>query len=192
MTLIFATNNAHKLQELRRMAAGSLDVASLREAGVHEDLPETQPSIEGNALQKARRAYELTGRDCVADDTGLEVEALGGAPGVRTARYASEACDPQANMRKLLCELQGSANRRARFRTVFALIIGGEEFTFEGTVEGTIALSPAGDGGFGYDPVFIPDGWDKTFAQAGPDEKNAISHRGRACQRLIQFLDSRG
>ncbi len=188
MKLIFATNNAHKLQELRRMAPAEMQIVSLREAGIDAELPETQSTLEGNALQKARAVYALTGCDCVADDTGLEVDALGGAPGVHSARYATDGHDSEANMRKLLREMQGAADRRARFRTVMALIIGGEEYTFEGSVEGTIATAPAGDGGFGYDPLFVPQGWIKTFAQAAPDEKNAISHRGRACQRLAQFL----
>ena len=189
MELVFATNNPHKLEELRRIAGAALSVRSLEDIGCSDDIPETAPTLEGNALQKARFIYQKYGCNCFADDTGLEVEALGGAPGVYSARYAGEGHDVQANMALLLKNLQGHSDRKARFRTVIALIIDGEEYTFDGVVEGEILPQPRGLQGFGYDPVFLPTGWTKTFAEASPEEKNAISHRGRATQKLIEFLN---
>jgi XTP/dITP diphosphohydrolase len=187
--LVFATNNKHKLDEVRQILGESYRLETPREHGIDEDIPETQPTIEGNALQKARYVYERTGRDCFADDTGLEVEALGGAPGVYSARYAGHECSFEDNMNKLLGALEGETNRRARFRTVIALILGGEEHLFEGTVEGVITHEKHGAKGFGYDPIFRPDGHRETFAEMPAEAKNAISHRGRATIKLAEFLN---
>lgn len=191
MKIIFATNNAHKIAEVEAVLGEGFSLSTPRECGITEDIPEEQPTLEGNASQKAHYIYDRTGRDCFADDTGLEVEALGGAPGVHSARYATDGHDFAANNRRLLSELQGVDNRRARFRTVISLIIDGEEHLFEGIVEGHIALSEAGCGGFGYDPLFVPEGCDRTFAEMSADEKNAISHRGRAVAKLVEFLHNR-
>ena len=188
MKLIFATNNAHKLAEVQAVLGDGYELATPRDCGVGEEIPETQPTLEGNALQKARYLHDRTGLDCFADDTGLEVAALGGAPGVRSARYATDGHDFAANNRLLLRNLEGKSDRRARFRTVVALILGGEEHLFEGIVEGRIIEREAGDEGFGYDPLFVPDGYDRTFAQMTADEKNAVSHRGRAVRQLAAFL----
>lgn len=193
MKLVFATNNAHKLQEVRQILGERFEVVGLTDIGCHEDIPETAETLEGNALQKARYVKEHYGLDCFADDTGLEVTALGGAPGVHTARYAELAGegsthDTQANMKLLLKNLENNSDRSARFRTVIALIYQGEEYLFEGIVEGTILTERHGDAGFGYDPVFQPKGYDVTFAEMSPADKNAISHRGRATQKLAQFL----
>ncbi|MDO4929873.1 MAG: non-canonical purine NTP diphosphatase [Bacteroidales bacterium] len=187
--LVFATNNAHKLDEIRAMVGNDFHILSLADIDCHTDIPETADTLEGNALIKARYVYENYGLDCFADDTGLEVEALGGAPGVHTARYAyPDRHDPVANTRKLLAELEGNANRRAAFRTAIALIQSGEEHLFEGRVDGLIATEERGTEGFGYDPVFIPEDTGKTFAELGVDVKNQISHRARAVQRLCQYL----
>lgn len=189
--LVFATNNDHKLREVRQMLPPGLEVKSLNDIGLHADIPETATTLEGNAELKARYVSErFGGCDVFADDTGLEVEALDGAPGVYSARYAGPGHDSKANMERLLRELQGKENRRARFRTVIALIRDGKLQTVEGIVNGTIALAPQGADGFGYDPVFIPDeaADGRSFAQMTPDEKNAISHRGRAMQALKRIL----
>lgn len=187
--IVFATNNAHKLGELRRIAGDRLRILSLADIGCNEDIPETADTLEGNALLKARFVKERYGYDCFADDTGLEVAALGGEPGVRSARYApGEGHDSAANTALLLRNLAGSNDRSARFRTVIALIEGDRELTFDGIVEGEILTETAGEGGFGYDPVFRPAGWNKTFAEADPDEKNAVSHRGRATRKLLDYL----
>lgn len=186
--MIFATNNRHKLEEVQQILGPDYRLSTPREHGITEDIPEEQDTLEGNALQKARYIYERTGEDCFADDTGLEVEALGGAPGVYSARYAGEHCSFRDNMVKLLAALEGENDRRARFRTVIALILGGREYLFEGEVRGEITRGEAGNAGFGYDPIFRPDGFDCTFAQMGAAEKNAISHRGRAVARLAEFL----
>lgn len=191
MKIVFATNNAHKLAEVRAVLGEGFELVTLREVGITEDIPETGATLEQNASQKARYVYERTGLDCFADDTGLEVEALNGAPGVRSARYATDGHDFAANNRKLLDELQGEDNRRARFRTVISLIRGGEEQRVEGIVRGSIALSEAGCGGFGYDPLFIPEGYDVTFAEMSANEKNSISHRGRAVAELVKVLNGR-
>ena len=159
-----------------------------RECGVMEEIPEEQETLEGNALQKARYLHDRTGLDCFADDTGLEVEALGGAPGVHSARYATDGHDFAANNRLLLKNLQGVENRRARFRTVIALILNGEEHLFEGMVEGRIIDHETGHEGFGFDPLFVPDGCERTFAEMSAAEKNAISHRGRAVRKLAEYL----
>ena len=188
MKILFATNNAHKLAEVQAVLGDSYTLVPPREGGVTEEIPETQPTLEGNALQKARYLYERTGLDCFADDTGLEVEALGGAPGVHSARYATDGHDFAANNRLLLRNLAGEENRRARFRTVVALILGGREYLFEGVVEGQIIDRETGHEGFGYDPLFRPDGYDRTFAQMTTEEKNAVSHRARAVRKLAAFL----
>lgn len=188
MKILFATNNAHKLTEVQAVLGDSYTLVTPRDCGVTEEIPETQPTLEGNALQKARYLYERTGLDCFADDTGLEVEALGGAPGVHSARYATDGHDFAANNRLLLQNLAGEENRRARFRTVVALILGGREYLFEGVVEGQIIDRETGHEGFGYDPLFRPDGYDRTFAQMTTEEKNAVSHRARAVRKLAAFL----
>ena len=188
MKIVFATNNAHKLSEVRAVLGEGFELVTLREVGITEDIPETGATLDENASQKAHYVYERTGMDCFADDTGLEVEALNGAPGVRSARYATEGHDFAANNSKLLHELEGKTNRRARFRTVISLIRGGVEQQVEGIVEGRIATAEAGCGGFGYDPLFIPEGHEVTFAEMSADEKNAISHRGRAVAELVKLL----
>lgn len=191
MKLLFATNNAHKLSEVRAVLGEGFELVTPHEVGVMEEIPEEQPTIEGNALQKARYLYARTGLDCFADDTGLEVEALGGAPGVHSARYATDGHDFAANNRLLLRNLDGTGNRRARFRTVIALILGGEEHLFEGIVNGHIAHEESGCGGFGYDPLFIPEGESVTFAEMSAEAKNAVSHRGRAVRKFAEFLHNR-
>ena len=187
--LVFATNNAHKLGELRKMLAGRFCVVSLADIGCHDDIPEDADTFEGNALAKAQWVLERYGLDCIADDSGLEVDALGGAPGIHSARSAGAGHDDAANNAKLLSELAGAADRSARFRTVIALVRKDHEpMFFHGTVEGTILNAPQGDAGFGYDPLFVPQGWSKSFAEASPDEKNAVSHRGRAVRELCKYL----
>ena len=186
--LIFATNNAHKLGEVQALLGDDFELVTLRECGITEDIPETAETLEGNALQKARYVYSKTGLDCFADDTGLEVDALGGAPGVHSARYATDGHDFAANNRLLLKNLEGAQERTARFRTVIALILDGVEYTFEGRVEGVIATEESGSEGFGYDPLFVPSGEIITFAQMSAEAKNAISHRGRVVAELVKFL----
>ena len=193
MKLVFATNNAHKLQEVQQILGDSFEVVGLRDIGCHEDIPETADTLEGNALQKARYVKQHYGLDCFADDTGLEVRALDGAPGVHTARYAElfgtgETHDSNANMNLLLHNLENKSDRHARFRTVFALIYQGEEHLFEGIVEGEILHERHGNEGFGYDPVFEPEGRGISFAEMPAADKNAISHRGRATRKLVEFL----
>lgn len=186
--LVFATNNPHKLEEVRAILGSDVEVLSLRDIGCTADIPETADTLEGNALLKARFVASRYGVDCFADDTGLEVAALDGAPGVYSARFAGPGCTPADNVRKLLGLMQDADDRSARFRTVVALIRGGKEYCFEGMVGGTIARTPAGCGGFGYDPVFVPEGYDRTFAELPPAEKNRISHRARAVAKLADFL----
>lgn len=188
MKLVFATNNRHKLDEVRAIVGDKVEVLSLNDIGCHDDIPETADTLQGNALIKARYIYEKFGVDCFADDTGLEVEALDGAPGVFSARYAGEECDSEANMHKLLQNLTGKSNRNAQFRTVIALIIKGEEKLFNGIVKGTITEEKRGDSGFGYDPVFVPEGFSESFAQMSGDMKNSISHRYRATLELSNYL----
>lgn len=185
---VFATNNAHKLREIKAMLPSNIEILSLEEINCHVEIPETADTLEGNAQIKARYVYEHYGLDCFADDTGLEVEALNGAPGVHTARYAGDSHDTEANIDKLLAEMNGKTNRKAKFRTVIALIEKGEEHLFEGVLEGEIAEKRCGDNGFGYDPVFIPRGTGKTFAELGPDTKNKISHRALAVAKLVDFI----
>lgn len=189
--LIFATNNAHKLAEVEAVLGDRFRLLTPRDCGITDEIPEEQPTLEGNALQKARYIHERTGRDCFADDTGLEVEALGGAPGVHSARYATDGHDFAANNRLLLRNLAGASTRRARFRTVIALILDGRESLFQGAVEGRIAETEAGCGGFGYDPLFVPEGCDRTFAEMTDEQKNALSHRGRAVRKLAEYLHNR-
>ncbi len=186
--IIFATNNAHKLQEIKQIIGDQYHVRSLSEIGFTGDIPETAPTIAGNALQKAKYIYERYGLDCFADDTGLEVEALDGAPGVFSARYAGPGCSYADNVNKLLDALKQHQNRKARFVTVIALIIAGKEMFFEGEVQGQIIGSPRGNGGFGYDPVFLPKDQNLTFAEMDAGTKNSISHRGLAVRKLIAYL----
>ena len=188
MKIVFATNNAHKLSEVSALLGDRFELVTLREVGITEDIPETGATLDENASIKARYVYERTGLNCFADDTGLEVEALGGAPGVHSARYATNGHDFAANNRKLLRELDGKANRKARFRTVISLIVDGVERQVEGIVEGEITTSESGAEGFGYDPLFMPEGYDRTFAEMSAEEKNAISHRGRAVAKLVDML----
>jgi XTP/dITP diphosphohydrolase len=190
MDLVFATNNEHKISEIEGLLNSQWSVLSLKEVGVLEDIPETGQTLEENALQKARFVYQHLGSDCFADDTGLEIEALDGAPGVLSARYAGPGRSSEKNMQKVLEQMAGSANRKARFRTVVALIRGGEEWLFEGIVEGIILNSPIGEGGFGYDPIFKPVEAEISFAQMPLSEKNKISHRARAVKKLVDYLDS--
>jgi len=186
--LVFATNNAHKLSEVRSILAPHYEIISLAELNCFDDIPETAATLQGNALLKAEYIYKKFGVDCFADDTGLEVEALLGEPGVYSARYAGLANDAQANMQKLLLELGQNENRKACFRTVITLILGGEQFYFEGRINGSIATQPTGTAGFGYDPVFIPDGYSQSFAELGTEEKNKISHRALAVIKLTEYL----
>lgn len=186
--LVFATNNRHKLEEVGDVLKGHLEILSLKEINCFDDIPETADTLEGNALLKAQHILENYGYDCFADDTGLEVEALDGRPGVYSARYAGEDQNAARNMEKLLGELDGKLNRRARFRTVVALIEGAKVSYFEGKIEGTIIEQKRGSAGFGYDPVFVPDGYSQTFAELGSEIKNKISHRALAIQELIQYL----
>ena len=188
MKLVFATNNRHKLDEVRDILGNRVEILSLNDIGCYDDIPETADTLQGNALIKARYIYEKYGVDCFADDTGLEVEALDGDPGVYSARYAGEDCNSEANMQKLLHELTGNNNRKAQFRTVIALIIDGEEKLFNGIVKGEISEDKKGDSGFGYDPIFIPEGFSESFAQMTGDMKNSISHRYRATEELNNYL----
>ena len=188
MKLVFATNNKHKLEEVRAILGNRIEVLSLNDINCHDDIPETADTLEGNALIKARYIYEKFGVDCFADDTGLEVDVLGGEPGVYSARYAGEECNPEANMHKLLHNLTGKNKRNAQFRTVIALIINGEEKLFNGIVKGTISREKMGNAGFGYDPIFIPEGFSESFAQMTSDMKNSISHRYRATEELSNYL----
>lgn len=187
--LVFATNNKHKLEEIRSIAGGKCQIMSLSEIDCHDDIPETANTLEGNALLKARWVKERYGYDCFADDTGLEVEALDNRPGVYSARYAGEDCNSENNIDKLLGELAGVANRRARFRTVIALVTGEEEHLFDGVIYGNISTERHGEGGFGYDKVFRPEGSERTFAEMAAEEKNAVSHRARATKQLIDYLN---
>ena len=200
MKIVFATNNQHKLQEIREILGDQFEILSLADIGCHEDIPETRNTLEANAHQKAEYVFDHYHIDCFADDTGLEVDALGGAPGVHSARYA-EGTDhnSEANMAKLLRELGDNDNRKARFRTVISLIqmeggnpVCSREYQFEGVVEGRIDREKHGSEGFGYDPVFIPEGYDKSFAELGEEIKNQISHRARAVKKLAEWLKTEG
>lgn len=193
-TLVFASNNAHKLEEIRAILGGKFEVKSLKDIGCEVDIPETGTTFRENALQKAQYVKEHFGFDCFADDSGLQVDALGGEPGVYSARYATrngvhfEGSKDDANMNVLLEKLANEENRKACFRTSVALIYEGETYFFDGTVEGRIIREKRGTGGFGYDPLFIPDGYEKTFAELGTEVKNGISHRARAVAQLAEFL----
>lgn len=186
--IVFATNNNHKLNELRKLTEGKIEILSLNDIDCHDDIPETADTLEGNAAIKARWVKDRYGYDCFADDTGLEVAALGGKPGVFSARYAGENHDSLANMKLLLANMEDKEDRNARFRTVIALIEGETEHRFEGTVEGEIIREPKGENGFGYDPIFVPTGYCETFAEMNADEKNSISHRARAVAKLIEYF----
>ena len=188
--LVFATHNPHKLSEVAAIIGSGVRLLSLADIGCNEDIPETELTLEGNSLLKARFVKDNYGYDCFADDTGLEVEALGNAPGVYSARYAGEPCNPEANIVKLLAEMQGMANRRARFRTAVALVDSSGEHHFEGMIAGQIISERRGSSGFGYDPLFIPDGYELTFAEMDADAKNRISHRAEAIKRLAAFLQT--
>src|ERR1035437_2720379 len=190
MELVFATNNKHKLEELAHLAGEKFKLLSLHEINCFDDIAETADTLEGNAAIKARYIWEKFGKNCFADDTGLEVEALDGRPGVYSARYAGEDQNSAANLARLLVELEGKENRKARFRTVICLIIEGKEFFFEGIVNGHITIDHRGAEGFGYDPVFQPEGIAQTFAEMDMEAKSKISHRGIATERLISFLKS--
>lgn len=189
LKLVFATNNAHKLEEIRAILGDKIEILSLSDIDCHADIPETADTLQGNALLKAQYVYTHYRLNCFADDTGLEVEALNGAPGVHTARYAAgEQHDSEANMKLLLHNLRYEENRNAQFRTVIALIFNGKEYFFEGKVEGDIIKEKRGSEGFGYDPIFVPKGYYKTFAELGADIKNSISHRAKAVELLCKFL----
>lgn len=187
-TLVFATNNDNKAREIEQILGGSYQIKTLKDIGCHEDIEETEDTLEGNALLKARYVRDHYGYDCFSEDTGLEIEALGGAPGVHTARYAGADRDPEANIALALSNLEGKANRSARFRTVIAVLLESKEVLLEGICRGSIALQKSGSNGWGYDPVFIPEGFEKTFAELGPEVKNKISHRARAIEKLRAFL----
>jgi XTP/dITP diphosphohydrolase len=188
MKLVFASNNEHKIKEINSLLGNSFSLLSLHDVNINEDIPEEEPQLEGNALSKARFVFNATGLNVFADDTGLEIDALNGMPGVHSARFAGEKKDSSANIQKVLSMLGSMNNRRARFRTVIALIIDKKEYLFEGIVEGTITKEIRGSEGFGYDPVFIPEGKTRTFAEMGLTEKNTVSHRARAFEKLRDFL----
>lgn len=186
--LVFATNNAHKLDEVRNILGDTFEILGMAQIGCHDDIEETADTFAGNALIKARYIKEKYGYDCFADDSGLEIEALGGAPGVYSARFAGEGHNSEKNMDKVLSLMQGKSNRNARFCTVVALVTGEGEYTFEGEIKGEILDERRGEGGFGYDPIFRPENETRTFAEMGDDRKNAISHRARAVKKLAEFL----
>ena len=188
MKLVFATNNQNKVNEIKSLLGEGVEILSLKDIGCNEELPETQETLEGNALQKASYVADKYGVNCFADDTGLEVESLNGAPGVYSARYAGVECKAEDNMAKVLSELDGKENRTAKFRTIVALILNGEEHSFEGKIDGSITRSKSGSDGFGYDPIFQPNGFDTTFSEMSMSQKNAISHRGKAVAELVAFL----
>lgn len=188
--LIFATNNNHKIEEVNSILNNEFDIRSLKEEGIDFDIPEPFDTIEENACEKARVIYSYTGKDCFGEDTGLEVTALNSEPGVKSARYAGEGRSSDDNINKLLSNLKKSSNREAQFKTIVCLIVNGEEFTFEGICKGTIIGEKTGQSGFGYDPVFVPEGSKKTFAEMTMAEKNKFSHRKKAIDSLVQFLKS--
>lgn len=188
MKLCLATNNRHKIEELQAILGNKFELVTLEEIGCFDEIPETQPTMEGNSLQKAQYVYDNFGVNCFADDSGLEVDALGGEPGVYSARYAGEERSHAKNIEKLLTNLKGVEDRSAQFRAVVTLIIDGEINQFEGIIRGKIIDELRGNGGFGYDPVFVPEGFDRTFAEMTMDEKNPISHRGRSVAKLVEFL----
>ena len=189
--LVFATNNSHKLRELSQIMPPDIELLSLEDIGCADEIPETGPTLEINAAQKSFYIWDKYGLNCFADDTGLEIEALGNEPGVFSARYAGEARDANANIIKVLENLNNNSNRKARFRCVISLVIDGYEIQFEGIVNGAISTEKFGNSGFGYDPIFIPDGYDQSFAELSPEIKNAISHRGLAVMKLVDYLRNR-
>ncbi len=186
--LIFATNNPNKVAEMQSIVPSNFRITSLKDAGINIDIPEPHQTLEENASEKSSVIYKLSGKNCFSEDTGLEVEALNGAPGVRSARYAGERSSSGENIKKLLAELGNNKNRSAKFRTVISLIINGEEQKFEGICKGTILANVRGEGGFGYDPVFVPEGAEKSFAEMTMDEKNAYSHRKKAIEKMLAYL----
>ncbi len=188
MLLVFATNNIHKVEEIRFVVGDRFRLITLQEAGIDVDIPEPHDTLEANAMEKTRTIYALTGQNCFGEDTGLEVTALNGEPGVKSARYAGDGKSSQKNVEKLLFRLEGHTTRNARFKTVMALIINGKEWLFEGTCEGSINHFPTGEGGFGYDPVFVPEGEKRTFAEMSLNEKTHFSHRSKATNKLVTFL----
>lgn len=190
MKLVFATNNKHKLEEITDIVGDRIEILSLNDIACHDDIPETADTFEGNALQKARYVKEKYGYDCFADDTGLLVEALHGEPGVYSARYAGEPANSERNIDKLLANLAGKNNRNAKFVTCIALILNGKEHIFYGEIAGHIISERRGTSGFGYDSVFVPEGYEETFAQMGEEEKNKISHRAKAVKKLSEFLNT--
>ncbi|MEO6668765.1 MAG: RdgB/HAM1 family non-canonical purine NTP pyrophosphatase [Ferruginibacter sp.] len=187
-SFIFATNNKNKVDEIRSVLNDRFQIISLKEGGIDIDIPEPHDTLEKNALEKSNTIYQLTGKDCFSEDTGLEVEALNGEPGVKSARYAGDESDPQKNIKKLLTNLKGQENRKARFRTVISLIIQGKEYLFDGICTGKIIEEEIGANGFGYDAIFIPDGSSKSFGEMTMEEKNKYSHRKKATKKLIDFL----
>ena len=191
MKLVFATNNPNKLAEIRMLVPSSIEILSLKDINCNEELPENSDTLEDNAAQKAYFVFDNYGYNCFADDTGLEIEALDGRPGVHSARYAGDDCVAEDNMQKVLGEMQGEDKRDACFRTIISLVIDGKEFQFEGQVDGQIIPEKWGDKGFGYDPIFLPDGFKESFAQMSVQRKNEISHRGLAVKQLIEFLKKR-
>ncbi|MGP8217628.1 MAG: RdgB/HAM1 family non-canonical purine NTP pyrophosphatase [Bacteroidia bacterium] len=192
MQLVFATHNNHKVAEIKPLFPSSVQINTLDEKGIFDEIPETGNTLKENAIQKARFVYQKLKLDCFADDTGLEADALNGEPGVYSARYAGEGCNAADNIEKLLSLMKGISNRSAKFKTVIATIINGKEYTFEGIVEGTIADTKMGEKGFGYDPVFIPKGYKISFAQMTLQEKNSISHRAMAVKKFVKFLKNSG
>lgn len=190
MTLVFATNNKHKIEEVQALTGDLFKLKTLEETGCFEDIPETGHTFEENASQKSHYLAERYHTDCFADDSGLEVDELNGEPGVYSARYSGSR-DPETNLQLVMDKMEGKTNRKARFRCVISLILQGREYIFEGSVEGKIATARSGSAGFGYDPIFIPDGYSTTFADMPAEEKNAISHRGKAVAKLAEFLRSR-
>jgi XTP/dITP diphosphohydrolase len=191
MNIVFATHNTNKVREIKQLFPSYVNIKTLTDIGITEEIPETEETVEGNALLKARFVYERTGSNCFADDTGLEVDSLNGAPGVYSARYAGENKTAADNIAKLLSELKNKNNRSASFKTVIAAILDKKEYLFEGIVNGQIAATPIGQSGFGYDPIFIPEGYDITFAQMTLEQKNALSHRSIAVKKFIEFLKSK-
>ncbi|MBC8266473.1 MAG: non-canonical purine NTP diphosphatase [Flavobacteriales bacterium] len=190
MKLVFATNNPNKIAEIKSLIPFKIEILSLKDINCNKELPETQTTLEGNAMQKAEFVFDNYGYNCFADDTGLEVNALNNEPGVYSARYAGEDCNSEENMQKVLQNLEGKNNRKAKFRTVIALIIDGEKYLFEGECKGEIIKEKIGEKGFGYDPIFLPKGFDTTFAQMTKQEKGIISHRGIATRKLLNFLQT--
>lgn len=188
--IVFATNNKHKLDEVRKILHEKFEVVGLRDVGLFEDIPETGKTLPENASIKSKYVFDKKGVDCFSDDTGLEIDALNGEPGVFSARYAGEDGNAERNIEKVLNKLNGLENRAARFRTSISLIMDGKEYFFEGVVNGAIIKGKRGVDGFGYDPIFLPDGYDETFAEMSSAQKNKISHRGRAVNKLTEFLNT--